>query len=139
MISRCLWEIYHGPTAPVRWRYCLRTGAKGAVCISRNMSGQGLKSACDSQIITMASSTPCAFFAHNVLPLDLPRGWQSSDISRLLLTCNSCSVRFASFTPWACINDIIVSAIYGDTKGSAFIYHCGRPPYRHHGMSERCP
>ena len=64
--------------------------------------------------------------------------------SRLLLSCNSCSLRFASFTPWACMNGIFVSivffATYDDTKGSTFIY-LGRDrlmvPYRHRRMSER--
>jgi len=52
--------------------------------------------------------------------------WSSKRIaairkSRLMLTCNNCSLRFASFTPWACINGIFVSivffATYDDSKG----------------------
>ena len=66
--------------------------------------------------------------------------------SRLLLTCNSCSLRFTSFTPWACINSTLVSVVffatYNGTKGSTFIY-LGRDqlwaPYRHLRMTERCP
>jgi len=66
--------------------------------------------------------------------------------SRLLLTCNICSLGFARFAPWACINGIFVSivffATYDDTKGSTFIY-LGRDrlrtPYRHLRMIEGCP
>ena len=65
--------------------------------------------------------------------------------SGLLLTCNSRSLRFASFTPWACINGIFVSivffATYDDIKGSTYIYlerDRLRAPYRHLRMPERC-